>query len=70
MGPRELRRHCGLDREAEAALKDGHRTLSLSGRGWDRALRVARTIADLKGRRALTKEDVLTAINLRRRVER
>ena len=70
MGPRELRRHCGLDREAEAALKDGHRTLSLSGRGWDRVLRVARTIADLKGRRALTKEDVLTATNLRRRVER
>ena len=70
MGPRELRRHCRLDREAEAALKGGHQQLALSGRGWDRVLRVARTIADLDGDRALTRKHVYSALNMRRRVER
>ena len=70
MSPKELRRHCALGREAEAALKEGHQRLSLSGRGWDRVLRVARTIADLDGDRALGASHVLAALGMRRKVER
>jgi len=47
MDPAETRRHCRPEPAAEAALRDGHDRLGLSGRGWDRVLRVARTIADL-----------------------
>ena len=36
-------------REARETLEAGHRSLGLSARGWDRCLRLARTIADLGG---------------------
>jgi magnesium chelatase family protein len=70
MGPAELRRHCVLDRAAESVLKDGHGRLTLSGRGWDRVLRVARTIADLEGDPALSADHVLAALGFRRRAQR
>ena len=70
MGPGELGRHCRLAGEAEAELKLGHERLSLSGRGWDRVVKVARTIADLEGERDLTGQHLLAALSFRRRVER
>jgi magnesium chelatase family protein len=51
-------------------LKDSHQRLSLSGRGWDRALAVARTIADLAGAPELVADHVAQAIALRRATER
>jgi magnesium chelatase family protein len=48
-------------------LADGRRTLGLSGRGWDRASRVARTIADLDGADRVGEEHVAQALQLRRR---
>ena len=50
-------------------LAVGHDNLGLSGRGWDRVVRVARTIADLRGAEAIIGDDVAEALNLRRRVE-
>src|SRR4051812_47919405 len=49
MTPGEVRRHCDLEPEARRTLDAGHRSLGLSARGWDRCLRLARTIADLGG---------------------
>lgn len=65
----ELRRHCKLGPGAERMLADGHEQLGLSGRGWDRVLRVARTIADLAGADEIATEHVGTALSLRRRGE-
>ncbi|MDP9227470.1 MAG: YifB family Mg chelatase-like AAA ATPase, partial [Actinomycetota bacterium] len=45
IGPDEIRRACPLRPAAERILRDGHELLGLSGRGWDRIVRVARTIA-------------------------
>jgi magnesium chelatase family protein len=42
----------------------------LSGRGHQRLLRLARTIADLAGRAGLSTEDVAEALALRRRDRR
>jgi magnesium chelatase family protein len=69
MTPAELRRDCRLDAESERTLKDSHRRLGMSGRGWDRALAVARTIADLEGEAKIRKQDMEHAISLRRDAE-
>jgi magnesium chelatase family protein len=70
MTPGELRRHCHLDPLARRTLDDGHRQLGLSARGWDRCLRLARTIADLAGEERINVEHVSEAIDKRRRTER
>ena len=67
MTPAETRRHCRPQPAAEAALRDGHDRLGLSGRGWDRVLRVARTIADLDAAEEIGEEHVGEALGLRRR---
>jgi magnesium chelatase family protein len=70
MTPAELRRHCRLDPAPRRRLDDGHRQLGLSARGWDRCLRLARTIADLAGEERISVEHISEAIDKRRRPER
>ncbi len=65
MGPRLLRRHCVLPPEGERLLSLAVARLGLSGRGHDRILRVARTIADLAGEDAIRPENVAEAIQYR-----
>jgi magnesium chelatase family protein len=48
-------------------LVAGHERLGLSGRGWDRVLRVARTIADLAACDRIGAGHVSEALALRRR---
>jgi magnesium chelatase family protein len=67
MTPSELRRHCRLDPAPRRTLDEGHRKLGLSARGWDRCLRLARTIADLSGEERISVEHVSEAIQKRRR---
>jgi magnesium chelatase family protein len=63
--PAELR---GLEIEppARALLSGRHHVLGLSGRGHDRVLRVARTIADLAGSKAVEAAHMEEALGLRR----
>jgi magnesium chelatase family protein len=65
MTPAEVRLHCTLEPAARAALYAAHDRLRLSARGHDRVLRVARTIADLDGRDAITRADVAQAVAYR-----
>jgi magnesium chelatase family protein len=67
MTPRETRENSRLDPEAAAVLEAGYSTLRLSGRGWDRTLRLARTIADLDGSDTVRSPHVSEALALRRR---
>jgi magnesium chelatase family protein len=67
MTPAETRRDCCADREGRELLAAGHRQLGLSGRGHERVLRVARTIADLAGRDRIDAEAITEALSLRRR---
>jgi magnesium chelatase family protein len=48
-------------------LARGYERLRMSGRGYDRALRLARTIADLAGSEVVSCEHVDEALMLRRR---
>jgi magnesium chelatase family protein len=67
MTPEEVHRHCALEGKADRMLRDGHDSLGLSGRGWDRVLRVARTIADLAASEAIESVHVGEALTLRAR---
>ena len=56
MGPRHLRKHCVLTPECEKIMENAVTKLGFSARGYDRILKVARTIADLAGDRRLSPE--------------
>ena len=58
--------HLELTRGARSFVGDAIDTFSLSGRGVDRILRVARTIADLESSQAVTDDHVGQALHLRR----
>ncbi|MCB2199204.1 YifB family Mg chelatase-like AAA ATPase [bacterium] len=65
MSTRHLRELAGITEEAEAALKLAIQRLGLSARAHSRALKVARTIADLAGHENVGEADVLEAISFR-----
>jgi magnesium chelatase family protein len=62
-----VRRFVHLDDPAERALGRAYGGGTLSARGRHRVLRVARTIADLRGAERVAERDVLLALSLRQR---
>ena len=65
MTSRMLRKHCVLDAEGQAMLKQAMEDLGLSARAHDRILRVARTISDLEGVPTIQSAHVVEAIGFR-----
>ena len=65
MLPRHLRAHCRLDAASQRLLKVAMERLGLSARGYDRVLKVARTIADLAGAPQIGPEHLAEAIQYR-----
>ena len=65
MAPREIRRFCKLDTEAESLLKMAMEEMGLSARAHDKILRIGRTIADLEGCENITAAHLSEAINYR-----
>jgi magnesium chelatase family protein len=63
----ELRARGNVDAAARELLATGYERLRLSGRGYDRSLRLARTIADLDGSDSVRPDHVGEALSLRRR---
>lgn len=59
-----LRRHVRLDAGARRVLDDAYGREDLSARGYERILRLARTLADLDGRDGVARDDVLRATAL------
>ena len=64
---RQLLRACALDDAGRRTLKDVSAQLDLTARSIHRMMRVARTVADLRGRGAVGAEDVLAATSMRDR---
>jgi magnesium chelatase family protein len=65
MRPADLRRHCELDDAGHQLLQKVVDTLGMSARGYDRILKVARTIADLSGSDEITPAHLAEAIQYR-----
>lgn len=65
MGQKEIRTYCRLDKEAEALLDKAYQTYNMSARGYDKTLKVARTIADLSAQETIQKEHIMEALSYR-----
>ncbi|MDN5697821.1 MAG: ATP-binding protein, partial [Rubrobacter sp.] len=62
---RALRESCALSGEADALFSRAIDRMALSGRGHDRVLRVARTVADLSGEGEISTGHLAEALNYR-----
>lgn len=69
MGHKQIRAACLMTQAAQAILKDAFRQRNLSARGYDRILKVARTIADLAGAEQLTEVHIAEAVHFRNNVQ-
>ena len=65
MGRGELEEFCPLDGECQAMMKGAFERMGLTARGYDRILRVARTIADLDGSEAIQLPHLAEALQYR-----
>ena len=61
----QIAEHCRLDEAGSALLRGAFGRMGLSARGYDRVLRVARTIADLAGAENIAAPHIAEAIQLR-----
>ena len=65
LSPAEIKVFCQMDDTARLLLKTAYDNLGLSARGYDRILRVARTIADLDKSDMICAQHIAEAIQLR-----
>lgn len=63
----KLREHTHLSPGPEGFAKAAAKSLSLTGRGYDRVLRVARTVADLSGSDEIAEVHLAEAVTYRPR---
>ncbi len=65
MDARAIEKTCRMTRDASAVLRAAYDSLGLSARGYDRVLRLARTVADLDAADIIDAKHVAEAISLR-----
>ncbi len=66
MPPDQVRLHCGLTPECDQMLENAVTRLGISARGWNRILKVARTIADLDAADNIAPPHIAEAVRYRK----
>lgn len=62
MPPRYIKKYCILEKSAQEVLKSAVSKLNLSGRAYDRILKISRTIADLDSSEMILSKHLLEAV--------
>lgn len=65
MGPREIKKYCSLPADAEQLVKSAVINHGLSGRGYHKILKIARTIADINETDAIQASHIAEAVGYR-----
>lgn len=65
MNPRLIKKHCELDSEGSAMLEHSMGEMNFSARAHDRILKVARTLADLRGLEKINADSIAEAVQYR-----
>jgi magnesium chelatase family protein len=65
MQAKHIRKFCHLNEDSRDLLRSAAERLGLSGRAYDKILKISRTIADLAGSVAIGREQVAEAIQYR-----
>lgn len=65
MGPKEVKKYCTLTSDAEEVIKSFVINYNLSGRGYHKILKIARTIADINNSDLIGKSEILEAASYR-----
>lgn len=65
MSSSDIRKYCPMDDAASAVIRSAYDRLGMSARGYDRIIRVARTVADIEGREVIGASHVAEAIQYR-----
>ena len=65
MKPQDIKRYCILGSEEKLIMQKAYEKLNLTGRGYHKILKMARTIADLEGSDNIKKEHLFEAISYR-----
>lgn len=62
----DIKEYCKLDDESKELLKTAAKQLGLSGRGFDKIMKVARTIADIENSEMIKQEHLIEALGYRK----
>lgn len=65
MTPEELKKYCSLSQENKKFLQNAIKTMNISARGYDKILKISRTIADLENCQNIKKVHILEALSFR-----
>lgn len=67
MTQKQIKKYCTLSNDTKNYFKNVIRVMEISARGYDKILKVARTIADLEGSKNIEKTHLMEAVSFRKR---